>query len=228
MNKYLIGAVAAASLSLGGAAHASTYLLNVDNCSGGCGSASYGQINVSGETTGVLTIDIELNANTTIFQEAGQDPHGEVWFNTNTSSVTVGGLVDPFTANGLQSAGAFKANGNAFGTWDYLIQRDHDGNPSNPAGGQHSMTFTLTGPASLALESDLVDGKNLFFVVDIASYNATTGALINTGRVGATLSGTPTTNSGAPEPASWALMILGFGGVGGVLRSRRRLATAAI
>lgn len=30
-----------------------------------------------------------------------------------------------------------------------------------------------------------------------------------------------------PEPATWALMILGFSGVGGVIRTRRRLATPA-
>ncbi|MGZ3402433.1 MAG: PEPxxWA-CTERM sorting domain-containing protein [Phenylobacterium sp.] len=32
---------------------------------------------------------------------------------------------------------------------------------------------------------------------------------------------------GVPEPASWALMILGFGGIGAVLRSRRNLALAS-
>jgi hypothetical protein len=33
---------------------------------------------------------------------------------------------------------------------------------------------------------------------------------------------------GIPEPASWAMMLVGFGGVGAALRSRRRLPTAAL
>ena len=37
---------------------------------------------------------------------------------------------------------------------------------------------------------------------------------------------TITTHSGVPEPASWALMILGFSGLGAMLRRRRTLATA--
>jgi hypothetical protein len=32
---------------------------------------------------------------------------------------------------------------------------------------------------------------------------------------------------GVPEPASWAMMLIGFGGLGGALRSRRRAASAA-
>jgi hypothetical protein len=41
-----------------------------------------------------------------------------------------------------------------------------------------------------------------------------------------TLSGGALT-AGVPEPASWALMILGFGAAGGALRSRRRVVAAA-
>jgi hypothetical protein len=33
--------------------------------------------------------------------------------------------------------------------------------------------------------------------------------------------------SGVPEPATWAMMLLGFGSLGAVMRSRRRIVTAA-
>jgi hypothetical protein len=203
------------------AANATTYLLNVDNCSGGCGQASYGQINVTGQGTGVLSVDIELNANT-VFQQAGKSPHDDIWFDTNTNSVTIGGLVSPFSANGVQAAGSNAANGASFGNYDYVIQRSSAGNPGSPAGGQHSLTFTVSGPSALALESTTVGANNIFFVVDVASYNPLSGVLVNTGRVGATIQG------GVPEPASWSLMILGFGGLGAMLRTnRRRMALAA-
>jgi hypothetical protein len=42
----------------------------------------------------------------------------------------------------------------------------------------------------------------------------------------ALLDGVSLTGAGVPEPASWALMILGFGGVGAMVRGRRRQAIA--
>jgi hypothetical protein len=197
-----------------------TYQLNVDNCSNTCGQASYGHIDVSNDGLGTLTVDIELNANT-IFQEAGGKTHNDVWFDTNTSSVTIGGLVSPFSANGVQAAGSNAANGSSFGNYDYVIKRTGNGNPATALDGQHSLIFTVSGPNSLALDHTTVDGTDLFFVVDVASFQPNGGALINTGRIGASIQG------GVPEPASWALMILGFGGVGAVLRTRRRPALAA-
>ena len=41
------------------------------------------------------------------------------------------------------------------------------------------------------------------------------------------IDGLKISNGGVPEPASWALMLLGVGGVGAVLRTRRRKAVAA-
>jgi hypothetical protein len=38
---------------------------------------------------------------------------------------------------------------------------------------------------------------------------------------------TITGGGNVPEPATWALMVIGFGGLGVAMRSRRKLATAA-
>jgi hypothetical protein len=34
--------------------------------------------------------------------------------------------------------------------------------------------------------------------------------------------------SAVPEPASWAMMLVGLGGLGGMIRSRRRLGVIAV
>jgi hypothetical protein len=67
-------------------------------------------------------------------------------------------------------------------------------------------------------------------VID-ASHTATIGftlpdGVFLTAASGATFGATPPPFTGVPEPASWALMIGGFGGIGAALRTRRRLARA--
>jgi hypothetical protein len=69
-----------------------------------------------------------------------------------------------------------------------------------------------------APSADFVSGLNtLSFVV---TDTGPPSALLVSG-----LGGTANT-SGTPEPASWALMLLGFGGLGAALRAQRRPATA--
>jgi hypothetical protein len=78
------------------------------------------------------------------------------------------------------------------------------------------LNFRVTATNAITLASltfNSVGGKNVYFTTDLVN---TAGA---TGNLGATL--TPG-GGGVPEPASWGLMILGFGGLGATLRANRR------
>ncbi len=84
-----------------------------------------------------------------------------------------------------------------------------------PAG--DGVTIDLNAPYAQVFDpNDGVGGTFLYYAPDNSNYSfaALTGETLNI-----TLAG------GVPEPASWAMMIAGFGMVGGALR-RRRVATA--
>lgn len=117
-----------------------------------------------------------------------------------------------------------------------------------PEDGMGSISFTTTsvapGSSLLAITSAFFNGTPITIQTDTAANGAKTykgefaydGALSGdpftltlngTVRRGGTLSTSLSfAGAGVPEPATWALMILGFGAVGGAMR--RRQATKAI
>jgi len=99
---------------------------------------------------------------------------------------------------------------------------------------------TLTGPAPASLDlsggttTGLLELQQIFLIGNGGSFVAPTGATAlylgtidgyqwnnNSGQFNVTLTGV------VPEPATWAMMLVGFGGLGAVMRSRRKLAVAA-
>ncbi len=81
----------------------------------------------------------------------------------------------------------------------------------------------LTGTGSGSLQQFTAPGGAMFLYIAVAdSYGSSTG---NSGSLSVDYTG-GTLVAGVPEPASWALMIGGFGMAGGMLR-RRRTAVAA-
>jgi hypothetical protein len=119
------------------------------------------------------------------------------------------GLPSPFVANGVQTAGSIGAS--TFGNFDYAVDFPHAAHPPAITTFSFEVKKNVSTDPALVLDFNLVNGKQIFFTTDI---NGTNG---NTGNVGATLTG------GVPEPATWAMMLVGFGGMGALLRQRRRM-----
>ncbi|HEX4711933.1 PEPxxWA-CTERM sorting domain-containing protein [Phenylobacterium sp.] len=214
-KQALLGAALGLALSFGAAsmANATVYVFTQDACTGTCGTGPFGTVTVTNDAVLANTLDfsVQLAAGES-FHDTGDPQHHALVFNlVGNPTITIAGLNSQFTANGSQAAGSTSASG--FGTFDYVIDL-----PKLPKGSVNPTTlwFQATGAAPLTLESNTVGGKQVYFASDIFGANG------NTGNVGAILQ----TGGGVPEPASWALMLVGFGGLGAALRLRRRHALA--
>ncbi len=97
-------------------------------------------------------------------------------------------------------------NESPFGGFGYSL--DWNGPNGNPTGVSNLSFEIFTAGGPLTLGSTLYNGQALYFAADVLS-NGTTGNV-----AGGVLA--------VPEPATWALMILGFGMLGSGLRLRRR------
>jgi hypothetical protein len=128
-------------------------------------------------------------------------------------------------------SGVGQALGNAFSDAFYLL----------PAGGfppAHTATWNLGFGTPLQDAANfIVGGLPAFNPTNIYSFNLNTGASVPTQLHFGLIDGTYTDNSGAytivvtqlapavPEPSTWAMMILGFAGIG-LMAYRRKLKPA--
>jgi hypothetical protein len=132
--------------------------------------------------------------------------------------------LDGSTGNGNDPAGQITSV-LTFGPGDYTLTFDLAGNQRGAASqsttvslGDFSQTF---GP--------LLSGVN--FTTQTISFSTTTaGHLVFSEHGPSDQQGNLLDNvkltAGVPEPATWAMMLVGFGGMGALLRSRRRAALA--
>jgi hypothetical protein len=98
--------------------------------------------------------------------------------------------------------------------------------------GNFSVTFTAlwNGHAIFSQFSPATNATGGFVGwegLDPTGLSETAAYDVHNGTVGGTLAYIDVGKPGVPEPASWALMLLGFGGLGAVLRRRRQLAMTA-
>jgi len=203
LRKYLVG-VAASALVLGaaGAASATQYLLQYSNA---FGTGNFGTVDVTGSST-----DLQFVINVSPNEIVDTGSHYAVAMNLSGSGFALVGAPTGFSL----STGSI--SNSPFSGFNIGVNCDAPacGNGGSGPYPASPLTFHITGTGLGVLDADPYNGHTINFAVDILAPP--------TGVVGGGL-GTP----GVPEPATWGLMILGFGGVGSTLRASRRRKAAA-
>ena len=222
MNRILLGAAMGAALAIGGGtvARAAVYDLTSVGCTT-CTLTNYGTVTTTGEGTTSVTFSISL-ATDVFFNQAGGAHDAFAWSLDGNPDVTVSGLTPAvFGTNGPQSAGAYHEDGMGF--FEYAVQ--YVGPPNNNSTlCCQTLDFTITSLSNLTFTSKQIGGQDVFFAVDVAQVLPDGGRA--TGVIGAVCTDNDCGHEGGgggpvPEPATWAMMILGFGGVGWMLRRNR-------
>jgi hypothetical protein len=169
--------------------------LTQDNCTGGCsnGVTPFGTVTITQATAGAnLLFSVQLNSTYFFNTSTGLDA-----FVYSSSLAAATGLTTNFTADATSPV-----HEDGFGNFTNGIKY------SGPKTVQ-LLTFSVADPgllsASTFASSD--GGTAAFFAADITS-QIPSGA-VNTGPVGGL-----TISTAVPEPSTWAMLILGFAGIG--------------
>lgn len=185
--------------------------LSLSAASAGLGAGPFGTVKVT-EVAGALDFVETLTGGFKF--HSGNATHSAFAFDlTGDPAITVSSL----------SSGFAKATGTSFseppfGSFDYAFKctgcgKGYAGGLSGP------LSFKVTsvaGPLTLAsLQANAISGAKVYFTTDVVNSAG------NTGNVGAIAA-----SSATPEPAAWALMIVGVGGVGAALRRRNAIVSA--
>jgi len=209
IRSALKGAAAlfAMSVAMTGVSYAITLDLTSDHCTGGCGTAPFGTVDVTQVGTGVHIVVDLTNAVGWAKTGAADDQA----FKFNATGVVLGDItvVQTFAGQTLAAqTGAF--NGDGTGNFSFGIACTTCGGGTSTVVSSN-IDFTIAN----ATIADVTAVNNLgnIFVADVLGSNG------NTGPVDASVA------SAIPEPSTWAMMILGFFGVGFMSYRRKGQAT---
>ena len=231
MRHFALTTMALAICALGlsalpASAAAIVYTFNQDACSSpGCGLSSYGTVTVtdlfnSGNPAGV-NVNVSLLGGSGLIHSGALDNHTLIFSLAGTPSITITGLPSQWTYT--HAVPDYTAKGNMFGDFDYLIDCNDACGPNNPY--TSALDFNITTPSITT--ASFIDGgtaTETYFVADISNPNLT-GPMALTGRIGASYTGVPTTQT--PEPFTMSLFGMGLAGMA-ALRRRKSTSGAAV
>ena len=124
-----------------------------------------------------------------------------------------------YIPGGNNAAPSFANDGSLNGTYP-SIYHGNDGN-----GGD---VFTLTLAAATSIDRIAIFGRtDCCNFRDIYSFSLFNGSrLVQSGRLDASNGSASATVAAVPEPATWAMMLVGFGAIGGAMRRKSKVNTA--
>jgi hypothetical protein len=195
-----IGAVSLTPL----AAQASVYALDIDHCTGGCfnGTSPFGTVTVSQDAVITTQLDVSVQLNGTyVFHDGASGLAAFVFsLDNNTGVVTVN--TANFTASGAKNPE------DGFGDFTNSIRYIL---PAGVAPTANLLSFSISNET----ESDLIfstgGSPSVLFAADVVGKDGNTGAV-----------GGSTVVASVPEPSTWAMMVLGFLGIGFMTYRQRK------
>jgi hypothetical protein len=243
MRKFwLAGAAVAGLVSVGATAQAAAVTVNstdsVYNYGGttvaGTGSTAPSEVSVTGDDGETLTFSatglVSLTPGGEPFGPHGPDGGSQAFSMDVTAAAGLSGVISNNVGylagvfiNGSEGSTTSLSDSNFTGTGESFASL-------SPAVDQvFFIGDGLTGTGAGSVQNFIVPigaTELVLGIVDANGYNGPPGAYFdNSGSYAVTVN-FPVATSGTPEPAAWALMILGFGAVGAGLRRRRTIAAA--
>lgn len=196
-----------------GHANATVYNLTVDGSSGqSLGAGPYGSITLTQDANGT-SLDISETINAGFEFNGGNSNHPALAFSLiGDPTITISQLTAGFDSSSVNTAPSTPPFNAGF---DYQITCSSCATGWHPPG-ITTLSFVVSDSGKLtpsSLSSISYDGQNIFFSTDIVN------AYGSTGNAGATLA------SAVPEPSTWAMLILGFCGLG-FIASRKKSKSA--
>lgn len=227
-NKLLAGAAVAATLAFAGQASALTYVSQIEHANtDGVADGAFGKVTIDEVDANTLQLTVELFAPLIKIVDTGA-AHVAFGFNLVDSPNSTIDIVTPAGGGSFAylGEGSFKQSpfGNFANAFACCGQGSSNGEPGplvftiKNAGG---ITFAGLG-ATLGPDGRLLTtgtGNRLASNAGGWWFGVDTSDGQNTGAKAARDAFAPT--AGVPEPTTWALMILGFGTAGAMLRRRR-------
>jgi hypothetical protein len=221
----MIGIASAMVLGGVGSGNAVQFNYSLSGCTGGC--TTDGNVTVVQDADG-KSLDFTATLNSGAFHDTSDPQHHALGFDLiGDPKINIVGSTNfpPITAASPQTAASTSFS--PFGNFEYVVDFPHSNNPADitsfsfkvSAFDGSTLTVSSLDFTSYTGTSDCtncVTGQNynIYFASDIWSGPGMTG---NTGNIGALAPPgfpPPGVNGSVPEPSTWAMMILGFFGIG--------------